>query len=440
MFRFPLRTFLVAVVLGSAAVVSTCPGQPVDLRKKTVSSSRQFVVYCEDPAVRSRVASFAEDVKGEFLKLLGEYDSARKHPIIVTIAPVTPENAALPPLSFGVFGFDGGFKIQIDVRLGDNPAGSNFQRQIVRALMIEYAYRNKPEAFGSDVAYSEPPWWLIEGAVQMSRRRDTGIDTEFFRRLVEVNRLPPIEQFLSEKPKDFAETAQAIDHACAMCLVQLLVEQPNGRANLARLLRRLPDGLPDPVALLTKEFPALSTEKSLQRWWTLNLARFSAADRYKGLTPEETDAQLSLLLHFDLPVGKEGSQRTYTVDQFDQYLKNPASRAALLHRQSAIVTLSTQGSALYRPVLAEYEQIFSLLARGKTRGIKDRIKKVEGYRENVLKRTADIADFMNWYEATQIASRSDAFEGYMKVANELETPLRKSDPISTYLDEVAQEY
>lgn len=436
MFPSPARA-LIAAVLSAAALATS---QAVDLTKKTVSSTRQFIVYCEDPAVRSRIASFAEDVKADVLKLLGEHDSGGKHPIVITIQPVTAETAALPPVTFGVYGFTGGFKIGIDVRIGDNPAAANFQRHLVRALLIEYAYRHKPKVVRAEERYTEPPWWLIEGAVQMSRSRDTGVDAEFFRRLVEVNKLPPIDQFLAQRPTNFADAAQAIDRACAMCLLQLLLEQPDGRANLARMLRRLPDGVPNQVELLTREFPTLSTEKSLQRWWTLNLARFSAADRYKGLSPEETDAQLAMLVQFDLPVGKEGSRRTYTLAQFDEFLKNPASRAALLHGQAAIVTLSTQGSALYRPILAEYEQIFALLARGKSRGIKDRIRKVEEYRETVLRQTVDIADYLNWYEATQVDERSNAFDGYMKVAKELEKPLPRHDPITEYLDQVEREF
>lgn len=408
----------------------------VDLTQRSISSSNQFVIYCSDAAVRARVSSFADEVRNDVLSLLGEPNFRKTFPNIVITLDRASALKPGKPVSFGVYGVPGGFKICIDVRIDDNPAAVNLQRHLVRAILLEYAYRQKPEAIQDGIAYVEPPWWLVEGAIQLSRRRDHGFDTEFFQRLIETNKLPPIEQFLVNKPADFGRTAQAIDQACAMCFVQLLIEQPNGRSNLASLLRRLPESSGDPFTEFTRAFPTLGNKDELQRWWTLNLARFSAADRYKGLSAEETDAQLSALIQFDLPIGKDGDRRTFTLGQFNDYLKLPASRAALLRGQTAMVTLSAQANALYRPIIAEYEQIFALLARGKTRGVRDRIAKVEQYRESVLRRTVDIADYLNWFEATQMSAKSNAFDGYLKIANELETPLKRNDPITRYLDEV----
>jgi hypothetical protein len=442
MFR---RSLLTRSLLGAASVVALNCSIPteskaVELSQRTFSSSKQFIVYCPDPAARARIASAAEEIKAEVLKLLGEHEGSRKWPIIITLDRATAENASLPPVHFGVYGFEGGFKVGIDVRIGDKPEEINLQRHLVRALLIEYSYRHKPELLRGNETYTEPPWWLVEGAIQLTRRRETGVDTDFFKRLIEVNRLPKIAEFLTNSGAQSGTAAQAIDQACSMCLVQLLVEQPDGRANLARLLRRLPDGQADPVTLLTREFPMFVNGDGLQRWWTLNIARFSAVDRYRGLSPEETDAQLALAIQFDLPTGKaKDEHRTFTLDQFEEYLKIPASRAALLRGQTAMVTLSTQASALYRPVLTEYEQIFALLARGKTRGIKERIEKIEGYRESVLRRTVDISDYLNWFEATQGKQQTDAFDSYLKIASELHAPVRRTDPISQYLDELSDE-
>ncbi len=442
---FPLPHSLRLLGLAAGLITSICAltdvsfGQAVDLTQKSISSSNQFAIYCPDAAVRARISSFADNVRNDVLALLGESNFRQTYPNIV----ITLDRASVArpgkPVNFGVYRIPGGFKICIDVRIDDNPAAVNLQRHLVRALLLDYAYRRKPEAIQDGVPYAEPPWWLVEGVIQIARRRDKGIDADFFARLIEANRLPPIEKFLVAKPADFGRTAQAIDQACALCFVQLLIEQPNGRASLANLLRRVPESSGDPLAELLKSFPSLGSGQNLQRWWTLNLARFSAVDRYKGLSPEETDAQLSALIQFDLPVGKDGSHRTFTINQFNEFLKIPASRAALLRGQAAMVTLSTQANALYRPVIGEYEQIFALLARGKTKGIRERLTKVERYRESVLRRTVDIADYLNWYEATQMDSKSNAFEGYLKIANELETPMKRSEPITKYLDEVEEQ-
>jgi hypothetical protein len=404
------------------------------------SSSKQFTIYCSDFALRARVVNFAEEVKGEVLRLLNVSDAGRQgFPIVVTIARASAD-APIPPATVHMYEVAQGFKVQIDVRIGDDPAAVNLQKHIIRAVLLEFAYRQRPEAVRGGTPYLEPPWWLVEGMLQVMRRRDGGVDTGFFQRLLKADRLPNLEKIISATPNDLGQASRAIDEACAMCLVQLLIDQPDGRANLGRFLRQLPDAGGDPVAALKKAFPQLQSEQSVQKWWTVNIARMSAADRYQGLSPEETDAQLAALLSFEIPTNKDGEKRSYSIAEFAQYLKNPASRAALAAAQSDIVALGAQGNALYRPVIAEYEQIFGLLVRGKTSNVKERLLQVENYRESVLRRTADIADYMNWIEATQMSTRSEKFDGYLQVANEMAAPARRVDPISRYLDEIAQEF
>lgn len=436
-----LRSLLACAALTCAAEWSSLPlhGAGVDLKQRTISSSGQFVVFCSDASVRARIANFAEETKAKVLGLLGESSRRGAPPIVISLQRESTENAGRSPVQFGIFQSEGSFKIDIDVRIGANPSAVNLQHHLVHALLLEYAYRAKPDAIQGGAAYTDVPWWLVEGAIQIFRSQDRGLDVDFFKRMIEANRMPPIEKFLASQPEPFGKAARAIDQACAMCLVQLLVEQPQGRENLARFLRRLPEGLMNPVVALAREFPALSDEKSLQRWWTLNLARFSAVDRYKGLSPEETDAQLTSLLNFEIPTNDAGDKRPFSLGQFEEFLKLPGSRAVLASGHAAVLALSTQANALYRPVVAEYEQIFSLLIRSKKGGVKDRIAKVEQYRESVLRRTMDIADYLNWFEATQMATQSNAFEGYLQAANEIETTVRRSDPISTYLDDIAKE-
>lgn len=426
----PVSSFCLLAWLAAPAALA------IDLSQRSISGNKQFTVYCPDAELRLRVASFAAEVKAETLALLGESDRW-KHPIVLTL-----DRAAdgAQPMAFGLYATEVGFKVQIDVRIGAGDlAEVNLRKQLVRALFLEFAYREKPELVRGGMAYREAPWWLLEGALELFQRRDRGADADLFKTIIAANRLPPIEQFLVEKPQEFGSTAQAMDRACAMCLVQLLLEQTRGRANLANLLRHLPDGSDDPVAALVRDFPALTDGQSLQKWWTLSLARFAAADRYKGLSAEETDAELASLLVFEVPGAQPGEKKIVGIDAFAELVKKPASRAAFIAGQASLVALSARANVLFRSVIADYERIFASLARGKTRGIKDQLAKAERYRELVLRRKQDIADYMNWFEATQMEVRSDAFEGYLKVANELAAPVKRNDPVTEYLDEVERE-
>lgn len=424
-----LATLMVAVAM---------PVRAIDLRQRSESATKQFVVYSEDVRLRQRVASFAEEVKADMLQLLQESD-LWKAPVVIALARATPMEQNEPPARLRVAETQPGFKIEIQVKVGEDPAAVNLHKVLLRALLIEYAYRRTGITAGEKII--EAPWWIVEGLLEMGRRREEGADSALFRRLVETNRLPPIERFLAEKPDELGPTALAVDRALAMCLLELLIEQPDGRSGLAQLLREWPQSNGDPAALLVRRFPALGAGPVLQKWWTLNLARFAVADRYQGLSAEETELALGPLLQLNLAVNKEGERKTFALGDYAQFLKLPASRTLLTSRHGEVVALSTRANAIYRPVLAEYEEIFSLLVRGKTRGLRERLARAEDCRALVFRRTAEIADYLNWFEATQMDSSSGVFDDYLKAAGEIsEQDRARSGPVARYLDDLEQVY
>jgi hypothetical protein len=405
---------------------------------RTISGSKQFLVFCADSAARSQVASYTEEIKTSLLQVLGEPDRWRYN-ILVTLETI-PATQGQPPAVLSLFQNESGLKIQIDVRLGSDPKQVNLQRLLVRALLLEFSYRDQPQLVKAGSPYAEPPWWLVEGVMQIFLRRETGLDTDLFKRIVDVNRLPPIRKFLAGQPSDFDGSAvETMDQACAMCLVQLLTDQPGGRASLASLVRHWPQGNGDSVESLTREFSSLAkNEQNLQKWWTLSLARFSAIDRYKGLNSEETDKQLGAALQ--LQIAKTGSAeiQSFGLTDYAEFLKLPAHKDALTTSLNALNALATTATAFYRPVVAEYQEIESLLLRGKTHGLKGRIAKADQLRADLHKRMAAITDYLNWFEATQVSVRSGKFDGYLKAANELAEPPPRQDPLSRFMDEQAK--
>jgi hypothetical protein len=426
-------------MLGMAGFFLALAGaKAVDPRQRSDSVSQQFSVYCDDVRLRHRVVSFVEEVKTDVLQLIGMPDRW-KAPIVVTIEKETMGNPG-PPSVVRLVETPGGPKIAIDVRIGDDPAAVNLQKQVVRAVLLEYAYRDTPIRGGT--AFVESPWWVIEGAIQIARTRDVGVESDLYKSLIETNKLPPIEEVLAEKPADIGATAMAVDQALALCLVQLLIDQPGGRESLARLVREWPHSNGDSAALLRKEFPGLALQQeTLQKWWTLNLARFSAWDRYTGLTAEETEKELIPLLQIEAPPNKRDAQKAFAVGEFDQYLKRPGIRAILNEHHAAIIALGSRANALYRPVIADYEAVFASLAKGRKRGVRERLAEGEHTRSLVIRRTVEIADYLNWFEATQMGSKSDTFDSYLKTANEIsEQDRKRADPIGRYLDDLEQEF
>ncbi len=431
---------LLAPLAAAAIALTVTPAPGVEWKHRSDSSTRQFTVYCEDVALRQRVASFAEEVKSSLAQLLSEErDGTRwQTPIIITLDRAKTVERSAPPVEVRPVQSDFGFKIEINVRIGNDPAAVHLEKQIVRALLLGYAYG--PTGIKPGLSFVEAPWWVVEGALQMFRRREQGVDTSLFKRLIANGQLPPIEEFLIGKPADLGPAALALDQACAMALVELLVEQPGGRDSLSRLIREWPHGNREPVTALTSAFPTLVTGQSIQRWWTLSLARLAATDRYEGLSIEETDFELSARTAITLAIDSKGKRRTFRLSEYGEFLKIKGSREALRAQQVALVALSARANALLQPVIAEYEQIVALLIRGKTRGLDARLATAATYREQTLLRLSQIDDYMNWYEATQLGTRSDLFDSFLKTAAEIaEQEQRGSEQITKYLDQLEKE-
>ena len=399
----------------------------------------QFVIFCPDAPLRRQVETLAKDTRSDVCELIGERSDHGKIPIVISLKPAAGRSR--PPVIFQMIATPEGAKIEIDAVIGADPSVVNLRRQIVRAVLLEIAYRDRPPVRGGE-PYLEAPWWFVDGAIEIFRRRDLGVDSDLFRRLVENNKMPPIGEFLGLRAGGLGATAEAIDAACAMGLVQLLIEQPNGRANLARLVRRWPDTGGDPMSALAKDFPGLADGgASLQKWWTLNLARFAAADRYRGLALEETDKQIAALLEVELVIDKAGAKKKFAIGEYAQFIKLPGARAAMAARKKAAIALSAHAHALLRPVLSEYDEIFSYLERGKTPRFTERLEEIERYRATVLHRMDQIADYLNWYEATQLGTRTNAFDSYLKADGELSRDEKlRSEPIARYLDSMEKEY
>lgn len=376
-----------------------------------------------------------EEVKQGVLQLLGERDQWRI-PVVITLAPAPKATEVLTPVTLRLTQTPEGPTIQLGVSIGADPAAVHLQRHVVRAIMLDFLYRDHPPQGGQ--AYVEAPWWFVSGVIEKFRQAENGLDAEIYRRLIGTNKLPAVADFLPGHGQEFGGAAAAFDDACAFALLQLLFEQPEGKVRMTGLLRQWPDSHGDAMGLLIRFFPTIGPDaNAVQKWWTLNLARFAASDRYRGLSAEDTDRELQALLSFDVGLDKQGHAQRFGVGQFKEFLRLKGGKAAAKKQQAAVVALSLKANALLRPVLSDYEQIFALLAAGRTRGVEERIHAAETYRTAVLERKTEIADYLNWYEATQLGTRSGAFDHYLRMARAVESEPQitvTSAAISAYLD------
>ena len=103
-----------------------------------------------------------------------------------------------------------------------------------------------------------------------------------------------------------------------------------------------------------------------------------------------------------------------------------------------IIALSARANALYRPVLADYEQAFALLARGKTGGVRERLARIAQYRDSVLRRT-DAIGIPEWF-AGRNGWTSNALPATSRPRTHIRAGAKAQRPQLRYLDEIEHEF
>lgn len=405
---------------------------------RSSSATGQFVVFAEDTKLRLAVAGFAEEVKETLYGFLGARPDDWEGTIVINFLSGSAVLPGVPPSQVRLLALEQGFKVQVDARLDAEPAVVALERQIARAVLLEFIHRGQGLIRAGE-AYREPPAWLIDGVLGQLAIQRRGLDADIFKSLIGAGRLPSISRVLYADPTGYDSTSRALYEAYALSLLQLLADQPLGKKQLAEYVRAVPQTSGDAVADLLAHYPALGgSTDTLEKWWTLSMARLSTSDRYEGLSIEASERELAALLVFKLP----GKSEPIAIENYRTLAKTPAGRTVVKTAHDGVVSLAARANPLYRPVLAEYEKILAQLARGKTRGLAERLESALEYRELVTRRMDDIADHMNWFEATQMLTRSHAFDAYLRAARaggSSPAGLQRG-PVAAYLDEVEKQY
>ena len=420
------------------------PGRAFDFTQRSISQSAQFFVYSPDTSLRLAVIEYAETTKQGILEALGLGDHW-KFPIVIDLRRPASTETGGPLGQVRLVQTEGGWQVQIDVVLREGSFKEvRFPQLVVRAILLELAYREHPPEIGS--RYPEPPPWLVEGLAQIMQARasDCAPNAALFRQLIETGRLPKIRDFLNDNVDVMDPTSLAVHGACAGSLIDLLAGDPAGQAGLVRMLKGLRESDGDPVAQLLKYFPTLAAnETDLEKWWTLGLARHSALNRHLALSVPETEARLAPLLRITVVTDeKKKTSAEFALADYKNFRKYPGSKAALLAQADELAALLLQAHPLLRPVVMEYRRIVAELAAGKTRRMDEALRDVVAYQGLIVERMDKIDDYLNWYEATQMPEQSGAFEDFLQGAKALEkeTPPKRNDAITNYIDQLQREF
>jgi hypothetical protein len=422
---------VLCVFVWARAVVSAPP-------ERSISISRQFLVYGTDVRVRGAICDLAERTKRDLLELIDWRDEWTT-PIIVNAQypqanlPETPRAA----LNFAQTGF--GLKLQLDLTIDLAVSRPEIRRELLRALLLEIMYRRET-SLPAGAAYVTPPTWLLDGIPPRQSDFDRGKLINVLAAPVATGKFCPLKEFLRPRElSDLDAPSRFLYRAYSFALVELLVQTPDGRGRLARLIADLPFASNDPMADLGLHFPELSNASSAEKAWSFHIARLATAQPFQLLSADEMELKLDELLL--LRISGAGVERKYHLEEFPQFIRDVSSKLVLTRFSRDLSVFATRANPICRPMIYEYARIGALLARGKTNGIAERLTNLRASRKGIAAQMRKINDYMNWFEATKAQTPSGAFTDYLKAAELGSAPeQRRRDRISVYLDALETQF
>jgi hypothetical protein len=214
----------------------------------------------------------------------------------------------------------------------------------------------------------------------------------------------------------------------------LITTSADGRKQLGRFLRGLPDAPNGPVAYFAAHFPALRDANGrVDAAWKNGLTTLVTNAPYRLLSIAETDDALERLTTVTVADGPK-SPKSYRLDELLRVTRTAAVSTALQHLTQQLLLLEMRGNPLYRPIVHEYREVAGLLGRGQTKRMAERITQVNAQRAELKNRLSQIDDYINWFEATQSRTQTGAFGDYLKAADSADNQRHRRDRISVYLD------
>jgi hypothetical protein len=256
---------------------------------------------------------------------------------------------------------------------------------------------------------------------------------------VAAGNVMPLEKFLGQRIDLLDASARNLYRSYAFALVDLLTRRPNGAEHLVRFIIGLPASGSDPLAELRRHFPETFPEEGAEKTWQNQIIRLATNQPYQLLGSAETQRRLDETLR--LKISDRGAEKSYDLTQFQIYLKHKAARKSLSALALDLSSLGTRAHPVYAPIIAEYAHIIALLQRGQTLSVPKRLERLADSRKAIAAQMRKIDDYLNWFEATNLAAPSGAFRDYMKAAERAAEPVRpKRDPISVYLTAIETQF
>ncbi len=425
-----IRAIFAGALLLGCSIFELLGATPIE---RSASPSGQFVIYGGDAAWRGAVSALAERTKANLLAVLQRRDQWGAA-IVVNLQSPAANLPEIPATALRFSQTGSGLKLQLDLTISRKMDFGAMERELLRAILLEMIYRNQP-GIASGATYVEPPNWLIEGLLALAPNCDR---TSLTNALAVSERITPLDELLWERPELLDSAGRLLYRAYSFALVQLLIESADGHAHLGRYIDNLSFTSNDPLADLQAVFPQLAGND--QKIWKSKIVDIKSSGRADLLTFSQTEEKLSSLLQTKF-VGTGGRDKSLSFEDLCQKKPAPAQRLALQKFSQELLLLAAQANPALRSVVQDYQQVSAQLALGKLRGLAARLADLKTLRSKLSSRMTEIDDYLNWFEATQLSTRSGLFEDCLNPSS-LETPSRghRKDSFSAYLDAMETQF
>ncbi|MGH8093820.1 MAG: hypothetical protein ACREIF_10145 [Chthoniobacterales bacterium] len=426
------KTSLTLAIVCSLTMGTAFPA----VKSRSISPSRQFLVYGADLAIRGAMCDLAEQTKENLLRLLDQHDNW-KTPIIISLDYPQANTPETPGSRLEVSQLGYGLKLQLNLLVTAEMEGRDVRRVLLRTVLIEMMYRERGNIAAS-MSYVAPPEWLLDGVLALQPGVDADERVQLLKTVVNSNKIAPLEDIVRQSQTQLDVPSRKLFDAYSEALVQLLLQAPGGKQKLAQFIADLPAAPTDEMANLCVHFPE-TLGRSPGKWWALSVAWLSAKNRYEILSAAETSTLLNHLLRFPI-TGPDGTRREYSLGDYESFCQLPGYRGALEQVGRQLLLLGARAHPFYRAIVQEDYELSALLVRGQARWVRGSLDRVARHRAVIKRQANQIADYLNWYEATQLKTMSGAFTNLLvdtKTADNSQTPRR--DPISVYLDSIEME-
>ena len=404
----------------------------------TVSSrSEQFRISGGDAATRGTTANLAEETKDQLLRLTEEKDEW-KVPIRISLRGKNGDPVPRREMVLQITFDENGHEVELFVNLSRGLRNEPFKRAVTEALIYARNLQDRPR-MESEVLLTVPPW-VVEGLREANAWRLKQTDRKLYEALFRNGGLFQLDELFALSEVEYTSidaASRAAFRISAGALMMALIEQPDGKTGIRNFLSELAGFQGEMPVLLRKHFPDLNlSEKSLEKWWALQLANKGTAPLTESLSVMQTERGLEEALRLRFK-DETGVLKEVTLAEWQSLpeLEEPERVEAVRLAQDDLLRLSYRSFPSYRMLLLEYQSLLANFAKGNTNAMAESLQALKETRVTMLAKAERARDFMDWFEITRARETSGAFDEYLSLKARLKSqPNTRTDSLSKYLD------